>query len=465
MDRRSFLKSSATGALSALALSAFPDIPTEAAPREVHSESIVEPTLYDVVVCGGGPSGVMAAIAASRLGAKVALIEQYGMLGGMATMGFVAPISEFFFHGKQVIGGIPWEFIKRLEAMGGAHIEMPKGNVSFDIELYKLCMQRMILEAKVDLYLHSFLSACQRSGNTVNSAVVNNKSGRIEIRGKMFIDCTGDADLCHMMGVPMQPNDGAWQPSSFCFVISGVDTSTQMMQDAIHHTGKVPRAQCWPVREKLLELKKQGVDMPDFGGPWFNDICHPDAVVVNMTRASVDSTDNKNFTQTECQLREDIFKFHSILKENVPEFRNSYVSSTAPQAGVRESRRILGAYTIPVEEYVEAKHYDDSISRGAHPIDIHATKGTNQVLKSLKSSPYVPFRSLITNDYPNLLVAGRCLSCDRPTLASLRVQASCMGLGQAAGAAAALCAGKGVKVQQTDISKLISTLKTWGAFL
>ena len=115
---------------------------------------------YDVVVCGGGPAGFIAAIAAARKGASVALVEQYGFLGGMATTSYVAPLSVFTYKGRKVIGGIPWEFIERLEELGGGLIEKPLGNVAFDPELYKLLCQRMVLDAGVKLYLHSYLSGC-----------------------------------------------------------------------------------------------------------------------------------------------------------------------------------------------------------------------------------------------------------------------------------------------------------------
>ena len=130
---------------------------------------------YDVVVVGGGPAGFIAAIAAARKGAKVAIIERYGFLGGMATIGYVAPISVFAKNNELVIGGIPWEFVGRLEKMGGAFIEWPKANVDFDIELYKLCCQRMVLEAGVDLYMHSAMVGCQMDGNAIRSVIIENK--------------------------------------------------------------------------------------------------------------------------------------------------------------------------------------------------------------------------------------------------------------------------------------------------
>lgn len=468
MDRRLFLKDSTAGIL-ALAIGSETALGglTACSPGTGRFQyTLTSAGDYDVVVCGGGPAGFIAAVAAARQGAKVALVERYGFLGGMATTGFVAPLSVFAFKGELVIGGIPWEFITRLEQMGGAFIEWPKANVDFDIELYKLLMQRMVLEAGVDLYMHSSLIGCIASGKTLERVVIENKNGLESLGAKVFIDTTGDADLAFMAGVPMQPNpDGEWQPSSFCFILSGVDTESELLRNCMYHNGINGPSQCLPVREKLLKMKEEGVDLPDFGGPWFNHVLHKGSVAVNITRTAADSTDNRNFTAAECRLREDIFTFVDILRKNFPEFRDCYVASTAPQAGIRESRRILGVHTVTGEEYVAAVRYPDSISRGAHPIDMHASKGSSQVRITLEQPAYVPYRALIAPDYPNLLVAGRCISTDRRALASLRVQASCMGTGQAAGIAAALSVRSGKPVQDIDTEELIATLRGLSAVI
>ena len=464
MDRRLFLKESAAG-LAVLALGSGTALAAEKKDNSL-KERLKSAGQYDVAVCGGGPAGMIAAIAAARSGAKVALVERYAFLGGMATMGYVAPISEFAFNGERVIGGIPWEFMQRLEAMGGAFVEWPKGNVDFDIELYKLCAQRMLLEAGVELFMHSSLIGCEMEGKRLCSIIIENKNGLESIEAERFIDATGDGDLAWMAGVPMQSNpDGDLQPSSYCFVLSGVDTQSEMMKRYMYHSGKKGSSQCTPVRERLLKAKEKGADLPDFGGPWFNSVMHEGSVAVNITRAAADSTDNRDFTRAECRLREDIFSFTEALRRYVPEFRNCYVSSTAPQAGIRESRRILGVHTVTAEEYVSGAKYDDSISRGAHQIDMHASKGSGQVLIKLEQAAYVPYRALIAGGFPNLIVAGRCISADRKALASLRVQASCMGIGQAAGVAAAQSLSQGCSVQDIDISALTSKLRSMGAFI
>ena len=462
MDRRLFLKESAAG----IALLALSPGAAMAAPAKALEERVKSAGKFDVAVCGGGPAGFIAAIAAARQGAKVALIERYAFLGGMATTGYVAPISEFAFNGERVIGGIPWEFVQRLETMGGAYVEWPKGNVDFDIELYKLCAQRMVLEAGVSLFMRSSLIGCEMEGGRLCSVIIENKNGLEKLEADRFVDATGDGDLAWMAGVPMQSNpDGEMQPSSYCFVLSGVDTDSELLRRYMYHNGRKGSSECKPVREILLKLKAQGADLPDFGGPWFNSVLHSGSVAVNITRAAADSTDNRSFTEAECRLREDIFKFTDAIRKNVPEFRNCYVSSTAPQAGIRESRRILGVHTVTADEYVSGMKYEDSVSRGAHQIDMHASKGSGQVLIKLKQAAYFPYRAMIAKGFPNLLVAGRCISADRKALASLRVQASCMGMGQAAGTAAAQSIARSCAVQDIDTSALVSTLKESGVIL
>lgn len=420
---------------------------------------------YDVIVCGGGPAGFIAATAAAREGAKTALIERYGFLGGMATAGFVNPISVFTYNRKQVVGGIPWEFVKRLEKAGGCLLEEPLGNVAFAPEYYKLVSQDMVLEAGVDLYMHSYISHCIKDGNNITHIIIENKNGTEALSGKVFIDCTGDADLAFMAGVPMQENDESpLQPLSSYFILGGVNTDTPMMETAIHHNRQGENCHCLPIREKLLEMKEE-LGIKEFGGPWFCTTLQPGVITVNITRTSANACDNRDFTAAEHRLRHECFKMAEILKQNFDEFKDSYLLAVSVQAGIRETRRIKGMHIITGKEYLNAIHYKDSIARGAHPIDIHASLGASQSVTFLKEPAYVPFRSLITEEFPNIIVAGRCLSADKTAFASLRVQASCMDMGQAAGIAAAQCSKSGASVQNTDIEKLISRLKEIGSII
>ena len=420
---------------------------------------------YDVVVCGGGPAGFIAAIAAARNGARTALVERYGFLGGMATMGYVNPVSVFTYNDSQVVGGIPWEFVQKLENMGGGFIEKPLGNVAFEQEHYKLLAQRMTLEAGVDLYMHSYLSGCVMDGSRIAQIVIENKNGTEALSSKVFIDCTGDGDLAALASVEMQPDEGApLQPLSSYFILGGVDLDTPMMQEAICHNKQGENCHCLPVREKLLERKEE-LGIPEFGGPWFCRTGQDGVVTVNMTRTAGNAIDNRDFVRAECVLREDAFRMAALLKDNFEEFKDSYLIAVSVQGGIRETRRIKGVHTITADEYVTAYHYHDSIARGAHPIDIHVASGPAQNITFLKTPAYVPYRALIAPTHSNLIVAGRCLSADKKAFASLRVQASCMDMGQAAGTAAAMAAISGLPVQEVNTELLVAKLREQGSII
>ena len=420
---------------------------------------------YDVVVCGGGPAGFIAAIAAARNGARTALVERYGFLGGMATMGYVNPVSVFTYNESQVVGGIPWEFVQKLENMGGGFIEKPLGNVAFEQEHYKLLAQRMTLESGVDLYMHSYLSGCVMDGSRIAQIVIENKNGTEALSSKVFIDCTGDGDLAALAAVEMQPDEGApLQPLSSYFILGGVDLDTPMMQEAIRHNKQGENCHCLPVREKLLDRKEE-LGIPEFGGPWFCRTGQDGVVTVNMTRTAGNAIDNRDFVRAECVLREDAFRMAALLKDNFDEFKDSYLIAVSVQGGIRETRRIKGVHTITADEYVTAYHYHDSIARGAHPIDIHVASGPAQNITFLKTPAYVPYRALIAPTHSNLIVAGRCLSADKKAFASLRVQASCMDMGQAAGTAAAMAAGSGLPVQEVNTELLVAKLREQGSII
>ena len=383
----------------------------------------------------------------------------------MATAGYVAPISVFTYNGEKVIGGIPWEFAENLQHLGGGMMGKPLGNLAFEPETYKLCCQRMVLEAGVQLYMHSYLSGCIMEGKRIKAITIDNKNGTEAIEAGVFIDCTGDADLAASAGVPMQDNSGApLQPLSTYFVLSGVVTSTPRMQEAMNHNRQGVNCQCESIRSELIEHRKEW-NLPEFGGPWFCTTLQPGVVTVNMTRTAGNACDNRDFTRAECELREQAFYMAGVLKEHFREFRDSYISAIAIQAGVRESRRIFGAHVITAEEYVTAFNYPDSVSRGAHPIDIHVAAGHEQKVTFLKQPAYVPYRALYADSCPNLLVAGRCISADKTAFASLRVQASCMGTGQAAGVAAAMAASARQNVWDVNIPALREKLKTIGAVI
>lgn len=423
---------------------------------------------YDAVVCGGGPGGIMAALAAAREGAKTCLIERYGFLGGMATAGLVAPISVFNYNGCRIVDGLPWEFVERLTEIGGAREEKPLGNITFSPEKYKLIAQRMLKEAAIDIYFHSYITGIRtiendRAEKKIEYVIIDNKNGAEAIGGKYFIDATGDSDIAYMAGVPMQPVKGELQPASLIFMLSGVDTDALPM---IRHSQQGVNYHDLAIRDLFTKLREEGTeDVPMFGGPWYCGILADGIVLVNMTRHFANMTDNRVAGEIECLLRENAHKYTELLRKYIPAFKNAELIATAPMTGIRETRRILGAHTLTGEEYLEAINFPDSIARGCHPVDIHSANSTNQRCQFMKDAGYVPYRSLYAPSYPNLLVAGRNFSADEVASASIRVQASVMGLGQAAGTAAAIASGKGIGVDKVNTDELRKRLIEIGANL
>lgn len=418
---------------------------------------------YDAVIVGGGPAGWVAAVAAARGGCKTALIERNSFLGGAATAGLVAPISRFCLNGERVIGGITWEFVRKMEALGAAKVELPKGHISYDPEYYKLTAQRMALESGVRLYTNAALAGVFTAGRRVAHVAFLDKAGVRAVAANTAIDATGDAALCHLANVPMLPAAREMQPMSLCFILGGVNVNTPLLRDCIHHDGKTGASANAVIHDYLSDLKRRE-DVPQFGGPWFNTLLSGDAVAVNITRRAADAADPDDLTRAEMLLREDAFRLTELLRARFPEFRDCHILSTAAQGGVRETRRILGAHVLSGEELRRGERFPDTVALCAHPMDVHSASDDTQQVHALPCPGHVPFRCLYPEAFDNLLCAGRCVSADQEAFASLRVQATAMALGEAAGTAAARMK-EGGAVSALDTEALRDTLKENGAIL
>ena len=413
---------------------------------------------YDVIVAGGGPAGFVAAISAARMGCRTALVERLGILGGTATAGLVMPISGFYHREKRVIGSIPWEFIQRMQELGGAQVEMPKGHISANVELYKLVAQRMVLEAGVDLYTNAQLSHCMADGGKLTHILIESKNGTEALSGRCFIDATGDADLCQMAGAPMQEKS-EMQPMSLCFVLEGVDVTTPLLRDSIHHDGKDGRPSAnAEIRAYLLECVNQG-KLRQFGGPWFNTLVQGGGIAVNVTRSAGDGADRASLTRADLQLREDMFTIVSLLKEKYPEFQNCSIVSSGVNAGIRETRRILGQYVLTGDDLRQGRQTACPVARCTHPMDIHKASSSQQTLVRLEHAACVPHTALIAQNVCNLIAAGRCISADREALASLRVQGTLMSVGEGAGVLAALASRENCPVAEVPEELLSQMLQ------
>lgn len=417
---------------------------------------------YHTVICGGGPAGWIAAIASARQGRSTALIERYGFLGGTATTGLVVPLSGCYHGGKRVVGGITWEFVEKMVAAGAAQVELPKGHVSFDPEFYKVISMDMIKEAGVDVYTNAYLVHCNKEGARVKSVIIESKNGTEALTADYFIDATGDGDLAYMAGVPMLDCEVELQPMSMCFLLGGVDLTTDLLKNSIHHDGIGCKQSINTVIHDYLEELSKTRDVPQFGGPWFNTVMVGDLVTVNITRAGCNATNRAEMTEAETKMRKDAYILVDLLREHFPEFKNAYIVLTAIQGGIRETRRIKGLYTVTGDDMLACVDYPDSIALSAHPMDIHAAKDNSQFLKHLPKAAQVPYRAIVPKGIENLLAVGRCLCADRTAYASIRVQGTLMAIGEAAGLVTAIL-NAGDNVASVDIDALHEKMLECGA--
>ncbi|MCA0448195.1 MAG: FAD-dependent oxidoreductase [Proteobacteria bacterium] len=432
-----------------------------------HSATIREPAKdlrvaghYDVVVCGGGPAGLIAAVAAARNGAKTLLIERYGFVGGMSTSALVTPISEFRHFGKQHIGGIPFELLKKAADLDGANVALESGNFPVNDEILKLAAQRLLLESGVTLLYHAWFSDCVMDDGRITHVIVQNKAGRVAYAARVFIDCTGDADLVRAAGFPTVKGD-VLQPATLWFQLGGVDTDAldYLFRDAVD--GMLPVSAV--IRNRLLELNACN-EIPIFGGPWINRFFHDGMVSINLLREATDASDPEWFTRTECSLRENLHLMIDVLRREFPEFRNCWLAKSGIQTGVRESYHIVGLYQLQKDDILVPKAFPDTIAKGAHVIDIHSSSSNEQDGLVVPRQEYnVPLRCLVPQGSINLVTAGRCLSADGPGFGSVRVMATCMAMGQGAGTAAALAVSHGYSMSEMNFEHLRETLIAQGA--
>ena len=429
-------------------------------------KNLTEVTAADVVVCGGGPAGFIAAISAARSGAKTILIEQNGFLGGMATAGLVGPISNFRYGGQLIIKGIPWEFVTEMEKMGGAVTGDPSGNVAFDPEIYKLVAERMAESAGVKIYLYStVVEVITQKEKEITHVIVESKSGRQAIRCKQVIDCTGDGDIIARAGFAYEISEPSeLQPVSLVFHLGGVDTDAlEPIYLGVGDDGGFNA----DLRQKMLAAQEKQEDFPLFGGPWVvhGSTIRPGYVSVNATRQVCSCIDNQDLTKAQLSLRKDMFRLFDFMKDSMEALKDAYIVYSASVIGTRESRRIKGMYELNGDDILSGRMFEDTVCKGSHPIDSHSSSSAKQALTWLRQAYNIPYRSLVPTNSSNLLVAGRTISATSQALASTRVQAPCMALGQAAGTASALCSELNVSVADLDTQVLRRALEAQGAII
>ena len=416
---------------------------------------------YDVIVCGGGPSGIIAAVASARNGARTLLIERYGFVGGMASSALVTPISIFKKKKKLIIDGIPFELMKRISALDGADVTLDSGNVPVNDEMFKLAAQQMLQESGVTLLYHTYFSNCIMTDGKVSHVIVQNKAGRVAYGCKAAIDCTGDADLVRAAGYETTKQDKL-QPASLWFQLGGVDTDAlqDIFADAVDE--KMPISA--EIRDRLSELNAKG-EMPIFGGPWISRHFRDGIVTINLLREGTDASSPEQFTKAECNLRENLFKVINIMRENFAAFKDCWLLKSGTQAGVRETYRIVGLYEMTADDVLNPKDFKDTIAKGTHVIDIHRPDSIEQVCTSLKQEYNIPYGVLVPKNSENLITAGRCVCTDNSAFGSIRVMATCMAMGQAAGTAAAISLHNNCSMSKMDTELLVKKLREQGAIV
>lgn len=436
----------------------------------------------DVLVIGGGPSGIMAALAAAEDGLNVMLIESRSFVGGNMTIGL--PILGFLGQkGNQIIKGLPQKLIDRLKAVQASSEHRPcplhMSLTLVEPEAVKTVALQMLVESKVDVLFYAFCAGVVMEEDTLKGVIIESKAGREVVLAKTIIDCSGDADVAYRAGVPCEYGNeqGGVQPPTLMFCLGGVDTEklrTSVAEEPrtyltdfipAEYFGQNNQFVLVGMRNLIKQAQDAGLTLATERTILITGL-RKGEVWVNMTRVSgVNGTDPGSLTHGEIEGRHQIQDIQRYLIEYVPGFENAYFLKTAPFLGIRETRRIQGQYTMTREDIMACQHFDDAIAVASYPLDIHHPQGGGCTLEWCGDCYDIPYRSLIPQKIKNLIVAGRCISTTHEAMSAIRVMAPCMAMGEAAGRAAKMAVREGIQPADIDVKKLQQELLQSGAYL
>lgn len=431
---------------------------------EIHGE-------YDVVVLGGGPAGMAAAVAAARAGRSTLLVERYGFLGGMGTAAGVTNFCGLHanVHGdiRQVVHGVADGLLQRIDRLGGLnqpHALFGKTVAqAYDTAAYKIAADDLLLSAGVEILFHALAAGVVMDGaRRVQALLVETKSGRRAVLGRSFIDASGDGDLAAWAGAPFSKGDGAGHmlyPSTM-FRINGVDAQRagkawEVIPKLMAEAEAAGRHK-FPRKGAIVRPQKSGIE-------WRANVTQ----LANREGNAMDGTDARELSEAEVLGRQQIASVASFLRE-VPGFEASYISDIAPQVGIRETRRVHGLYELTEPDVLECASFDDTIGVNGWPLELH-TKGDVEFrwpkIPESRGFNHLPYRMTVPQGLDNVWVAGRCASMSHEAQSAARVTGACFVMGEAAGIAADLSIRDGVNADAVDVAALQAVLEKNGAYL
>lgn len=445
---------------------------------------------FDIIVIGGGPAGVTAAIAAARCGADVLLVERHGFLGGMLTAAGTGPMISFHTGQTQVVRGIPDELIQRLASKGFSpgHMEDFVGFCAtvtpFSAEGMKLVMEEMCMEAGVTLLYHTTFIDCTMDGDRITGVRLFAKNGFFEAHAKIYIDASADADLAVSAGIRTvygRESDGIAQPMTLNILVGGVDRDkviayVQSERDDMLPTVPfdklriIPRTGIQGGYSKLNQARDDGVITVKNKALLMFETNTPGQFIVNMTHMHhLNSIDAFGLTEAEIEGRKQAQQLFRMFQKYIPGFENAHIIQTGPNIGIRESRKIDGVYKLTEYDVIANVMFEDAVAMGGYPVDVHSPNGFDdgKTLPHLEPGTWysVPYRCLVTNEVSNLIVAGRCISTTHLACGATRVTPVLMAISQGAGTASALALKTGCHVKDIDTKLLRKILAKNGVFL
>lgn len=446
---------------------------------------------YDVAVIGGGPSGLAAALAAARHGAKVIILERNDFLGGNAVTGL--PFLGFLDkQGRQVIGGIAQEMIDSLAEIGmsAGHNRCPLHNsvTVLQPDYFKIVAMEKCLEAGIEVLLHSELIDVKVVNRRMTQVTVMGKGMKIDVTANVFIDGTGDGDAAYLAGCSYekgQKETGLMQPPTLMFSLCGFNEE-EFFKYLEQHPEDLRPAESMMVsqgydvpyfkshrsyvflglRNRLNVLREEGKNPLSRDTLIYINSMNPGQIYINATRVHrFDGTDPHELTRAEIESMRQITQLVKLLKSEIPGFENCFISHINPNLGVRETRRFSGIKRLVIDDVVKGYIPEDTVALGSYKVDIHSSVDDSTILMDLEDPYGIPLGCLISDEVKGLLFSGRCISMDSESLASVRIMPTCMAIGEAAGVCAALAVKQGVLPEQVAADEVVALLKKANAIL